>query len=101
MTRNAAIMAGVAVAVALNLATKVMGQIPADPSTGTSTEREQQTEVKKDEPNWQGMLKADNRSYLANVSRVRQELDRFQKDRLWGGMLLQMMGMEYPNVGRY
>src|SRR5882724_13647609 len=102
MSRIAAVMAGLVLVVSLILATKTLGQILTNTSTGTSTEPERQSEAKKNEPNWQAMrLNADNRFYLANLSHMRQELGRFQKDPLWGDMVLQAMGMEYPNIGRY
>jgi hypothetical protein len=47
------------------------------------------------------MLDLDNRSYLANIQRLRQEQDRFKQDPMWSDALRQMLGTEYSYVGRY
>jgi hypothetical protein len=49
---------------------------------------------------WERMH-SSNASYLANVTRVQQEMDRFKNDASWSGMLLQVLGTEYSWVGRY
>src|SRR5580765_1170989 len=59
---------------------------------------------KKKEPDWQAIYfgdGVDNRSYLAHVARISEELERFRDDPFWSDGLKQMLGTEYSYVGRY
>src|SRR5256885_9539081 len=52
-------------------------------------------------PDWEGMHQSGNAAYLANVSHMQKELERFKSDRYSSEMLRQMLGTEYSCVGRY
>jgi hypothetical protein len=57
--------------------------------------------AKENQPDWEAMHAGDNRSYLAAVGHVQREYERLKQDKLWGDMLLQMLGTEYSYIGRY
>src|SRR5438874_6335513 len=101
MTRFTAAVMCFAIAQGLGLATKTMGQTPAEASPGATIGGEKKAAEKKNEPNWQAMVHLDNRSYLANLRRMNEELVRFRKDPQWGDALLQTLGTEYSYVGRH
>jgi hypothetical protein len=58
-------------------------------------------EPKQPEPDLTDKHPHDNRFYLARLSQLRQELDRFNDDRRARDLLVQMVGTEYAYVGRY
>src|SRR6266446_2957463 len=101
MSRIAAVTAGLVLVVSLNSATKALGQILTNTSTGTSAEPERQSEAKKKEPNWERMHQSGNAAYLANVRNVQKEWDRFKGDAYWSDALRQMLGTDYSYIGRH
>lgn len=78
------------------LASNSLGQAPPSAPDAATAAKDA-----KNEPNWEAMHAADNRSYLANLIRVRQEHERLKNDPFWGDNLLQMLGTEYSYIGRY
>jgi hypothetical protein len=108
MSRINAFVAGLAVLLALVATGMATGQVATNESSGKSTDSEKKTDPMKNGPDWmknrtdwERMYQSSNASYLANVTRVQQELDRFKNDVYWSGLLQQALGTEYSWVGRH
>src|SRR3954463_13738714 len=106
MPRINALAAGIAVVLTLGLARMTTGQVAQNATASKSTDGEKKTDPMKNGPDWlmnrQDLerMHRSNASYLANVTRVQQEMDRFKNDAYWSGALLQVLGTEYSWVGR-
>ena len=107
MSRINALAAGIAVVLTLGLARMTTGQVTQNATASKSTDGEKKTDPMKNGPDWLmnrqdwERMHQSNASYLANVTRVQQEMDRFKNDAYWSGTLLQLLGTEYSWVGRH
>jgi tetratricopeptide (TPR) repeat protein len=83
------------------------GQVTQNATASKSTDGEKKTDPMKNGPAWL-MNRSDwermhqsNASYLENVIRVQQAMDRFKNDAYWSDVLQQTLGQTYPYLGRY
>jgi hypothetical protein len=106
MTRIVFVAVSSALVTLLGLTRSATGQarqLMQPPSARVDGEKKPGTE-KKNEPGWRTVMGydgEDNRTYLARLTRIRDELEQFRSDRFWGDALKQQLGTEYSYVGRY
>src|SRR5437773_303481 len=107
MFRTNALAAGIAAVLTLGATRMTTGQVTQNATASKSTDGEKKTDPMKNGPDWLmnragwERMHQSNASYLANVTRIQQEMDRFKGDAYWSEALRQLLGTEYSWVGRY